>query len=981
VERILDIDRNPRLAEHVEHEYRDKYGLADLLTNTSIISVVNTLGRLGLTAEMLKSIDTSKTTTLRFQASGSHQFLGEQVVEVQTSDTYVTKKKVRSARTLFAKKEKTTIHKVVKKVTEHSWRVTSSWEISLYAGASATDGRITLQSRKSSTIIVTQDKNAQFPTSMDHPPIELSLNWLLRMLDVNLLAAQFRIDRGDAEGTRTPRRNTQIDDALQFFDELSCWSRSVCRHFEQKVKGTVHMHNPAKEQPRGGSTVSPINASSIFCPILPLMETLPGPRPLPLDGADNAGAGGDGDGDGGMNNDVEHSIVSFDRPSTSASVDDDDNHDDTASLLSPLLPIADMHLLVSAHVQSIEEAMSKISSQVPAKTLDQLLSTSEASLVVLSSHMIELHQQYTNSIGYIEEMLKKQLIAAVGKEVGSHDLDQFMSYHNSRLLTLPPRSFCYAIQRPHHSPEGILSIEAADSDGKMESIETLCRQVEMETPLKIPLNAATAVEVGGKAHLHGWVKHRFDRAHSTYQLIARARQFSSFILIVGTMAGPATLNPKDAIIVHNKDELFIPLLLEEIPTAKDFKDAIKSLSPEQQSFANSFRSMQLDSSVFGVCIVEIKPQLESLLGLPADALAKEMKMTQDLMELFIEYQVPSDMLCFDGVATTSVHAKVEDVKDHIKAVMQVISDEKQKLLEDAKREASMEEAMSGVIHPDDSLLIPPMFACEEDYMEMEDLEMEECITEELQNIAMESRTCSAEISRCMDDVMEISRDIDKGPQVDSHLSVSPDFAKEYADDGIIGDQQQQQQQEGQERQDTKPTDEMAGINANASSPPSALSSTQVDFTRIPKMLDESIEKFDSDNALRSTTIKASNCWTRKRQANLLSKPESSELGPPEIQSEKNKAFDLLDALSRSGSLRIDCASLHVVVCVTHCFENDVMGTVIQDDINPIAKMERSMLLVGSAIHGIPARDLVNTAGGRGGDLVRLQESFPQLLCD
>eukprot|EP00324_Dicrateria_rotunda_P002639 CAMPEP_0206157716 /NCGR_PEP_ID=MMETSP1474-20131121/4161_1 /ASSEMBLY_ACC=CAM_ASM_001110 /TAXON_ID=97495 /ORGANISM="Imantonia sp., Strain RCC918" /LENGTH=44 /DNA_ID= /DNA_START= /DNA_END= /DNA_ORIENTATION= len=43
-------------------------------------------------------------------------------------------------------------------------------------------------------------------------------------------------------------------------------------------------------------------------------------------------------------------------------------------------------------------------------------------------------------------------------------------------------------------------------------------------------------------------------------------------------------------IVQNKDELMIPLILEDIPTAKAFKDAIESLSPEQQRFAKAFRS-------------------------------------------------------------------------------------------------------------------------------------------------------------------------------------------------------------------------------------------------------------------------------------------------------------------------------------------------------------------------------------------------------
>ncbi len=65
--------------------------------------------------------------------------------------------------------------------------------------------------------------------------------------------------------------------------------------------------------------------------------------------------------------------------------------------------------------------------------------------------------------------------------------------------------------------------------------------------------------------------------------------------------------------MHNKDEVSIPLLLKQFPTPKEFRDAIESLSPEQQRFAKAFRSMQLESTLFGVCIIQIKPQLEKVL--------------------------------------------------------------------------------------------------------------------------------------------------------------------------------------------------------------------------------------------------------------------------------------------------------------------------------------------------------------------------------
>merc|ERR1719380_463736 len=119
------------------------------------------------------------------------------------------------------------------------------------------------------------------------------------------------------------------------------------------------------------------------------------------------------------------------------------------------------------------------------------------------------------------------------------------------------------------------------------------------------------------------------------------------IVLVGRISSANTFDPKYAMVVQNKDELVIPLNMSTIPTPKEFKDAIESLSPEQQRFAKAFRAMQLESTLFGILVIQIKPQLERVLNLPPDSLTKEIKLTQELMQLFIKYQIPSDLLAFD----------------------------------------------------------------------------------------------------------------------------------------------------------------------------------------------------------------------------------------------------------------------------------------------------------------------------------------------
>ena len=135
------------------------------------------------------------------------------------------------------------------------------------------------------------------------------------------------------------------------------------------------------------------------------------------------------------------------------------------------------------------------------------------------------------------------------------------------------------------------------------------------------LGAATRAAFLGERYLHGAIQHQFSNVKdASLRLTARARQFSSFILLVGKISSADTFEATHATIIQNKDDVLIPLLLETIPSAKAFRDAIESLSPEQQRFAKAFRAMQLESTLFALCVVEIKPQMERLLNLPPDGL-------------------------------------------------------------------------------------------------------------------------------------------------------------------------------------------------------------------------------------------------------------------------------------------------------------------------------------------------------------------------
>ena len=130
---------------------------------------------------------------------------------------------------------------------------------------------------------------------------------------------------------------------------------------------------------------------------------------------------------------------------------------------------------------------------------------------------------------------------------------------------------------------------------------------------------------------------------------------------------------------------------------------------------------------------------------------------------------------------------------------------------------------------------------------------------------------------------------------------------------------------------------------------------------IPNLVDLAFDKYDKDSAVRLAIINAGGLWQRRRREDLLSRALEDNLETDTIKAETNKAFDLLDAITRSGSIGIEHSMLHVVVSAIHRFDKDVMGTVIQDNICPIEKVEKSTLIFASAVYGIEHTQMVRSS--------------------
>lgn len=79
----------------------------------------------------------------------------------------------------------------------------------------------------------------------------------------------------------------------------------------------------------------------------------------------------------------------------------------------------------------------------------------------------------------------KQLLSAIDKEIGPSDFAKYMVFHNRKLMKplAEPKLFYYAVRRPDHFPEGIISVEVLmTGESVAEPISTQVRLVEANYP-------------------------------------------------------------------------------------------------------------------------------------------------------------------------------------------------------------------------------------------------------------------------------------------------------------------------------------------------------------------------------------------------------------------------------------------------------------------------------------------------------------------
>ncbi len=901
--RVLATNKYPTLPSSTGHVYTDKYVLSETLANMSLAAVLNALELLGVNVKTLKTVREwarERSVTLRLKAEETCDFDRETKREVESS-AYVRDYGVGKI-----------TDKVVTTITEWFWRFSVDYSLFIFCGNDPED-KVVLQTRVGKMELMTTTKDAPRPQVVVRDPVDLNLSYLLSHINADGQFA-FKINR-DAEKCRTPRRNPDTHAMLQFVTRMATFGNGVVSYLRDNIF--------AVQTNQGGHQavqhmLSQLHVNSVFVPVVPLFES---------SRADQHDS---------------NVLVPLSRPADS----------------KVIMSLADLNRFLDEQKRTLSELFVKFSKLFPDGV--KLITVAEANIIALGLHLASIATHYIDGVNFIENLLRQQLVAAIGRELTAVDFQNYMLFHNRRIFReeYQPRAFCYAVRRPDHYPEGIVSIEGQLLDGTAaQPIHTIVSRNVPASPMHFSISASAKVAFRGEVFLHGYVGHSFaGETGIRLNLNARARQFSSFLVLVGRISGPGLFDPQFGMICQNKDEFELPLELETIPTPKEFKDAIESLSPEQQQFAKLFRGMQLASTLFGVCVLQIKPQLERVLKLNNEALTKEIRLTQDLLDLFLQYQIPSDLLSFGGAPEASGDSKLQGVKRNVQAMQAMIDAAKQKEIDDAALEAQMrlQEQIARAPQMPMPVSAPSRYStlfCHVDVFFHSNFS---------RPLAPLSISSSSSVKK--------SRQVESAPRAYESSAAplsapapSPVAASVSAPSPMAAPVEPAKpaatEAAATEAAATTAT-EAAATTASTKFECGETSTADVDFTKLPGELDSKFEKYDPDAALRPTILNVGKQWNKRSQRTLLSPVTAAGLDVAAQKLERNTCFDLLDALTNSGCIGFEGATLHIVMASTHCFADNLMNTLVKDNINPIEKLERSELIVATTIHRRKADDML-----------------------
>ena len=725
--RILSVEKAGNVVlvngNSTPHSYGDKFSLAEQVTVATISSIWSVMMLLGMESRDLKDLvlmaQEGQSITLECAQNQVCRFVKE-----STRDIHFMKE-VTSESTIGDAILSTTTIRTVETVKEYHFDVISHWNLRVYSGFGNNDNNSTANSNgQSFTILehtshetcIQRSRSNPFPENAS-ANLRASIDQLLKYVDIDTISstnsprAIFMIDR-NSETCHTPRLNDEIEEIMVACLELYDWC--------VKIVDVIHTHASCVQALHSGFRRS---SHSLDCPhydkvrdIFAKQEEIyqafivsMEPRCVPVaplleKRATNARLGEIFTLDEGM---TAITSTSYQQPQFSA------------------LQVSTLEALMNEFVHQVNEALRRIdavfSSLPPIPSIDILSAIGASSLTLISKEKMRFLvvlaylqasvNEYHWSMQHIEDIIRHQLVEAIGKELSVDDFGGYMNnFHFKKFFrnVYHPIPFCHTVRRSgNQSSEGTIKINHATdsaSNPNRDCIMTFLSTLRQPKSfcMEFPINATTRVRFKGHRMIHGYMAHKFSTdpqngAAPSLNLEAEAKQFSCYIVLLGRILSEKVFDPKHAFIVHNKDSLTVPLLLETLPTPKAFQDAIESLSPEQQRFTKAYRGMQLESTQFGIAVIQIKPQLERVLGLYPNSLNKEIALTQDLIKLFVEFHISTDLLSYDSThdiieaSDTSLEGnqRLNQVRRLVQAMKDMIDAQKQEDLNEMRRLAAL----------------------------------------------------------------------------------------------------------------------------------------------------------------------------------------------------------------------------------------------------------------------------------------------------
>eukprot|EP00667_Euglena_gracilis_P011815 EG_transcript_12089 len=450
---VLEKAKNPQLLHDVPHQYEDKFATAEFLTNTALAAVCNALAPVGLGLEALHRLrgwSKGRTVTLRFTSHETCVYVGEQTREEEHESSVVTEKTTNS--NLFgrpstsAKKETT---KLITKVTEHVWRFEAQWQLVAFPGNAPEEAVVlAVRSGRAELITATKDSSPK-PAARSVPPIDFQFTPLLDRLN-EALQPTLAIDRTHCD-CHTPRRNSQVEDMVTFCTGLWEWAEQALGYLRGQLFPT---------QPHCRVDLNALDAATVFVPVVAAFCDSP------------------------------HTVQAIENPANPSV----DSTAVSAALTIPVgvgavasvvLPSAeDLNRYLAEQQRSLAEKLQVLAGSFPAGQTegDGLVTLAEGRLTVALLHLQSVAERYIHAVDYLEDLLRRQLVSAIGRLVTPQDFGRYMEFHYRRLFrdAFQPTPFCYAVRRPQHYPEGTVCLEVEDGEGPARPVPSLCHAFEGE---------------------------------------------------------------------------------------------------------------------------------------------------------------------------------------------------------------------------------------------------------------------------------------------------------------------------------------------------------------------------------------------------------------------------------------------------------------------------------------------------------------------